>query len=241
MTAQTYETALVEKIARDPGTKSFRFARPAGYTFTAGQFLQLALPSPEGPLVHAFSHADSPTEPHIEITTRLTGSAYKNTLDSLPVGSRVQIKGPYGKFVFAYERPRIAFLTGGIGITPVRSMLKYLVDTGGQGRAEGQEIVLFYGSSTVEGIIYREELEQFAAALTGCRLIHVISQPSPGWEGHAGHITARLVRSEINFPATWTYYVVGPPGMVAAMQKMLDELEVPAEQRITEQFAGYDS
>ncbi|MCX8033267.1 MAG: FAD-dependent oxidoreductase [Thermoleophilia bacterium] len=240
MTAQTYVTSLLDKVTRAADTKSFRFARPTGYTFTAGQFLQLIL-STEPNLVHAFSHADSPTEAHIEVTTRLTGSEYKNALDALPLGAEVQIKGPYGKFVFAYDRPRVAFLTGGIGITPVRSMLKYLVDTGGAERVPGQQIVLFYGSRTVDGIVYREELEQFASQLAGFRLVHVISQPEAGWEGHVGHITAHLIRSEIDFASTWTYYVVGPPGMVAAMDKVLDELGVPSEQRVTEQFAGYDN
>lgn len=240
-TPQNYRVELLEKILRAPGTKSFRFCRPQNYRFQAGQFLQLIIPAKEGVLTHAFSHADSPTEEFIEVTTRMTGSAYKNALDELPLGATVEIKGPYGKFLFRPAVPKICFLTGGIGITPVRSILRYLADTHGGERIAGQEIVLLYASATVEGIVYREELEEIARILPGMRLAHVISQPSEGWQGHRGRITAEIVRTELEKPRDWTYYLVGPAPMVEAMEKLLAELGVPPEQQVKEQFAGYGS
>lgn len=238
-TAQVYRVRLIEKIPRGAETSSYRFSRPPGYRFAAGQFLMLTVPSPDGPLTHAFSHADSPTEPFIEVTTRLTGSAYKNALDALVPGAEVEIKGPYGKFLFRPDIPKIAFLTGGIGITPVRSILRYVADSGGQERVAGQEIVLFYASSTVEGIVYRDELENLASTIPGFRLTHVISQPPDDWQGHRGRITAEVLQAELGEPRAWTYYLVGPPGMLAGMEKLLEELGVPAPQQIKEQFAGY--
>lgn len=240
-TPQNYRVKLLEKILRVPGTKSFRFSRPENYHFEAGQFMQLTIPAEEGPLTHAFSHADSPTEDFIEVTTRLTGSPYKNALDELLLGTAVEIKGPYGKFLFRPEVPKIAFLTGGIGITPVRSILRYLADTAGKGRVAGQEIVLLYASATVEGIVYREELEKLADTLPGVRLTHVISQPPEDWQGYRGRLSAEILHAELEEPRDWTYYIVGPPGMVEAMDKLLAELSVPPEQQIKEQFAGYGS
>jgi ferredoxin-NADP reductase len=239
MAAMTFTATLLEKIRRSNDTSSYRFTRPAAYEFTAGQWFTITVPSSQGPLEHSFSHADSPTEPHIELTTRLTGSAFKNALDTLPLGAKVQIEGPYGEFVFQPETSRISFLTGGVGITPVRSMLRFLFDTGGSGRVAGQELVVFYGSMTEDGIVYKDELDNCERALLGLRTVHVITKPTDAWEGHSGFITADIVRAELPEPALWTYYVVGPPPMITAMDSVLNELGIPERQRVVESFFGY--
>jgi ferredoxin-NADP reductase len=241
MSSMTFAGRLLEKIARGGDAFSFRFSRPPEYRFEAGQSFSVTIPSPEGPLEHYFSHADSPTEDHTELTTRLTGSPFKRALDALPLGAEAIFQGPNGAFVFRHELPRIAFLAGGIGITPVRSMLRYLADTKGTGRAEGQELVLFYGSVTEERIIYREELDQIARAVPGLRVMHVISQPTDGWQGRRGLIDAEVLRSELADPTAWTYYIVGPPPMIAAMERVMAELRLPQPQIVTESFAGYAS
>ncbi len=241
MAAMTFSGTLLEKIPRLADTTSFRFTRPPEYAFAAGQFFSITIASSEGPLTHSFSHADSPTEQTIELTTRLTGSAFKNALDSLAIGAQAEIEGPYGRFLFQNDRPKIAFLTGGVGLTPVRSMLRYLVDTGGAGRVAGQQIVLIYGSMTEDGILYRDEIESYAAALPGMRVAHVITKPTPAWQGHSGFITSDVVETELGDPQEWTYYVVGPPPMIDAMWKVMDALEIPHPSVTVEGFAGYPS
>jgi ferredoxin-NADP reductase len=241
MAPMTFTGTLLEKIPRSADTTTFRFSRPADYTFQAGQAFHITIPSPEGSLEHVFSHADSPTEDHVELTTRLTGSAFKNALDSLPLGTEVTIEGPFGSFVFQPHAPKIAFLTGGVGITPVRSMLRYLADTGGAGRIAGQELVLFYGCMTEDGIIYQEELDALARSVAGLRLVHVITNPGKDWKGYSGFITAGIVRAELGDPRPWTYYIVGPPPMITAMDKVVGELGIPQTQTVTESFAGYTS
>jgi ferredoxin-NADP reductase len=241
MAAMTFSSALLEKIPRSGDTTSYRFSRPSSYTFKAGQWYTITIPSPDGPLDHHFSHADSPTESHIELTTRLTGSTFKNTLDALPIGAEVQIQGPYGLFLFGYDTPKIAFLTGGIGVTPVRSMLRYLADTNGAGRPAGQELAVFYGSMTQDGIVYKDEFDEFERVIPGLRVIHVITNPTDDWKGYGGFITADIVRAELAEPAVWTYYVVGPPPMITAMDKVMQQLEIPRDQIVVESFAGYTS
>jgi ferredoxin-NADP reductase len=241
MAAMAFTGKLLEKIPRSSDTSSYLFSRPPEYTFTAGQWFTLTIPSEGGPLDHHFSHADSPTESSVELTTRLTGSDFKNTLDALPLGSEVNIEGPYGRFFFDYEAPRIAFLTGGIGITPIRSILRYLNDTGGEGRLAGQELVMFYGSMTEDGIVYKDELEGFQQTVAGLRIVHVITNPTEAWRGHSGFITADTVRAELPDPAPWKYYVVGPPPMIKAMDAVLTKLGIPTEQQVVESFAGYAS
>jgi glycine betaine catabolism B len=241
MAAMSFTSTLLEKIPRSSDTSSYRFSRPPEYTFKAGQWFTITVESPEGPLDHHFSHADSPTESVIELTTRLTGTLFKETLDALPVGAEVQIQGPYGAFLFGYDKPKIAFLTGGIGVTPVRSMLRYLTDTKGGARIVGQELTVFYGSMTEDGIVYKDDFDEFEKAIPGLRVIHVITNAGPGWEGYSGFITAGIIRAELSEPKDWTYYVVGPPPMITAMDKVLEQLEIPQGQIVVESFTGYAS
>lgn len=241
MAAMAFTSTLLEKIRRSSDTTSYRFSRPPEYEFKAGQWFTIALNTPDGPDDHHFSHADSPTESVIELTTRLTGSEFKNTLDALPVGAEVDIEGAYGRFLFGYDIPRIAFLTGGIGVTPVRSMLRYIADTNGAGRMEGQEVTVFYGSMTEEGIVYKNEFDEFERKIAGLRVVHVITKPTASWKGYGGFITADTVRAELIDPKAWTYYVVGPPPMITAMDKVMAQLEIPQAQTIIESFAGYAS
>ena len=241
MATMTFTGTLVEKLTRTADSASFRFSRPADYHFEAGQSYSITIPSPEGPLEHRFSHADSPTEGLTELTTRLTSSAFKNALQALPLGSTATFRGPAGRFLFRPQEPRIAFLIGGIGITPVRSMLRYLVDTQGRGRVAGQELVLFYGCMTEDGIVYRDELDDFARVLPGLRVLYVITQPGMGWTGPRGYIDSRMVTSELGAPTDWTYYIVGPPPMIAAMDKLTTGLGIAGTRIIRENFVGYTS
>jgi glycine betaine catabolism B len=241
MTAMTFQSTLIEKIRRSADTCSYRFTRPQDYRFQPGQWFTIALPGPDGPLDHHFSHADSPTEPHIELTTRLTGSEFKNTLDALPIGAEAEIMGPFGGFLYRYDLPKIAFLTGGIGVTPVRSMMRYLADSEGEGRANEQQVVIFYGSMTEDGIVYKDEFDEFERVVPRLKVVHVITNPTPMWTGHQGFITAEVIRQELPDIREWTYYVVGPPAMITAMDKVTDELQIPREQRVVESFAGYES
>ena len=239
MAPMTFTGTLLEMIPRLADTSSYLISRPPEYTFKAGQFFSITVPSPGGPLTHHFSHADSPTEQVTELTTRLTGSPFKKALDSLPIGAETQMEGPYGGFLFKPQAPRICFLTGGIGLTPVRSMLKYLVDTNGAGRIDGQELVLLYGSMTDDGILYGDDLEAFSQRIPGLRVVHVITKPSEGWKGYSGFITADLVRAELADPRSFEFYMVGPPAMIDAMWKVVRQLEIPEPQILVEGFAGY--
>jgi ferredoxin-NADP reductase len=241
MAAMTFTSTLLEKIPRSGDTTSYRFSRPSEYKFTAGQWYAIAIPSPDGILDHHFSHADSPTDSFVELTTRLTGSEFKNTLDGLPIGAEVEIEGPFGRFVFDYDLPRIAFLTGGIGVTPVHSMLRYLTDTDAAGRRVGQELVVFYGSMNEDGIVYKEEFDEFEDKITDLRVIHVITKPGESWRGYSGFINADIIRKELANPGDWTYYVVGPPPMITAMEKVMEQLQIPRDQIKVESFAGYES
>jgi ferredoxin-NADP reductase len=235
MAKQSFKTALIETVPRTPGTLSLRFLRPEGFDYIAGQWFTLTLASAGEPLVSHFTFSSSPTEPFLEFTTRLSGSAFKNTLLELKPGDEVEMEGPYGGFVLK-DAERMAFLIGGIGVTPLRSMLRFLDDT-----HVNRTIVVFYGSMTEDGIVFREELEAIAGRLPGVRIVHVLATPEDSWTGYRGFIRAEVIRAELGDPTEWTFYVCGPPPMIAPMRALLTELEIPSKQAVFESFAGYQT
>jgi ferredoxin-NADP reductase len=237
----TFATTLTEKRALTPGICAFRFLRPDTYEFAAGQWFVITIPSGDGPLTKHFTHSSSPTEPFLEFTTRLTGSQFKNALDALPPGAEVQMEGPFGTFVLREGVDRVAFLTGGIGVTPVRSILRYLADTQDSVATPLPETVVFLGNMSEETITFGDEFEALAAALPGTRVVHVLSEPSEHWLGHRGYISADIVSEELAAPGSWTYYVSGPPPMVEAMRSLLGAFDIPRKQMVLENFEGYAS
>ncbi|HZJ03255.1 MAG TPA: FAD-dependent oxidoreductase [Thermoleophilia bacterium] len=234
MKNMTFSTRLLERIPRVEGVKTFRFERIKQYEFLAGQWFVLTIPEGDGYLTKHFTHSSSPTEAYIEFTTRLTGSQYKNTLDALPVGTEVEVEGPFGEFALRDDATRVAFLTGGIGITPIRSILRFMADTGDQ-----REVVLLYGNKDHESIAFRSELKNYAERLPRVKVVHVLSEPQPDWEGHRGLIRDEILEAELGDEGGWTYYISGPPGMVTAMKDLLTARGVGRREMVLENFEGY--
>lgn len=241
MSSMTFNGTFLEKIHRGGDVTSFRFTRPPEYRFEAGQSFLVSIPMPSDQLQHCFSHADSPTESHTELTTRLTGSPFKNALAELKPGTAATFTGPNGRFVFPFTEPKVAYLVGGVGITPVRGILRYLVDTQGAGRAPAQEIALFYGCMTEDGVIYRDDIDEYARSLPGLSVIYVITEPSAAWKGHSGFITPQIVRAELGAVDDWVFFTAGPPPMIVAMERLADALGIAKTRLVKESFVGYTS
>jgi ferredoxin-NADP reductase len=243
--ASVYESKLIEKIPRVGDIVSFRFERPDAYRFQSGQWFEITFPSPnpEEPWEHHFSHSDAPTEPWLEFTTRLRGSDFKNALDALPMESHVQIEGPYGAFIMPPDVERAAFLAGGIGITCVRSILRWVCDTCGP-RAERpslalREVALFFANRSEDAIPFEQELKEFTKSIPGFRVVHVLSQPGESWRGYKGHLDQHVMARELPDPSGWRFFVSGPPSFDQAMQEMLVGWGIDTERIKQERFEGY--
>ena len=253
--AGAYSSKLIEKIPRVGDIVSFRFKRPESYRFRAGQWFVVAFPSadPGEPWEHHFSHSDAPSDPWLEFTTRLRGSDFKNALDALPIGASVQLEGPYGAFVLPPDVERAAFLAGGIGVTCVRSILRWVAamragaeaaaGTTPGARAEAppapREIVLFFANHSEDAIPFADELEALAGTLPGFRVVHVLSQPGNEWQGYRGHLDQNVLARELTGPADWHYFVSGPPAFDKAMQEVLLAWGIDAGRIEEERFDGY--
>jgi ferredoxin-NADP reductase len=235
----SYSSRLTGKVPRVADIVSFRLERPKDYQFQAGQWFVVTFvgPDPAEPYEHHFSHSDAPSEPWLEFTTRLRQSEFKNALSALPIGSDVQVEGPYGSFVIPPEVERAAFLAGGIGITCVRSILRWVAHVGPP--VALREMVLFFANHSEDAIPFAAELEGLAATVQGLRVVHVLSHPGESWQGYRGHMDQAMLAAELPDPASWHYFVSGPPSFDQAMHEMLVGRGIAPARIKTEPFEGY--
>jgi len=229
-----FETCVVETIQRTPDIKSIRFEKPQGFRYLAGQYIFITLG--DGPVEKHFTLSSSPTEGFLEITKRLTGHPFSNALAGLNSGNKVSIRGPYGDFTFQGEYDKVGMLSGGIGITPLRSMIKYSID-----KELSASIILLYSNRHETDIAFKDELEEgMQREKTGIKVIETITRPEAEWKGVTGRINAEMVKKFMPDYIERTFYTSGPPKMVEAMVSLLRELGVPEEQIKQEHFYGYD-
>jgi len=228
----TLPTRLIDRAECGAEVVTLRFERPEGYDFVAGQYAQLQIQGPEGPISKPFTIAAAPGDDWLEFTTRLSPSIFKQTLARLEPADPAAVSLPAGRLVLPDSAKQLVFLVGGVGITPARSILRDAAQ-----RSRDLEALVFYGNRDEGCIPYREELESWGTR--GVRVIHVLEHVTHEWSGESGFITADVVRRNgMPEPGT-TWIAAGPPVMVEAMERVLDELAIPAEERMIERFAGY--
>ncbi len=232
-----FETEFGEIIQRTPTIKSFRFPiRAKGVRFRPGQFFFVTIELGSGEGVHHFSFSGSPTQKgYLEFTKRITQSPYSQALAEMKPGTWAKLSGPSGDFTLPLKPRKVGFLTGGIGITPQRSMLRYIAD-----RGLPFDVNLLYGNQNREEICFREELEALAKELPNFRLHHVLSAPPLGWAGPTGHIDSRLVQELMPDYRERLFYVSGPPRMVVSLEDQLFALGLTPRQVKRDSFTGYD-
>ena len=130
MAQEGYRVTFTGSESPCASTGVFRFSRPPGYSYVAGQYVSLTLETREGRQTKSFSHCDAPGDAETEVLTRLTGSAFKDALAALHPGDLVTMSGPFGRLVLPEGVDRAAFLVGGVGITPMRSIVRDSVQRG---------------------------------------------------------------------------------------------------------------
>jgi len=230
-----FETKILEIIPRTADVASYRFPRPSELNYKPGQFFFVALKQGDKELNKHFSFSSSPTDTgFIEFTKRFTDHEYSMALKAAKVGDWTRIDAPYGAFTFEGEFPKIALLAGGIGVTPFMSICKNATDKQLQ-----SEITLFLGCRTPNDIPFRKELEAMQQANKNLKLHFVVNQPTPDWKGATGIITADMIQKELPDYKDNIFYCCGPPGMVTAMEKMIDSIGLPKTQLKLEYFTGY--
>ena len=234
-----FDTEFSEIVRKTPDIKSFRFPiQVQDAPFEPGQFFFLTIKYRGVDLVHHFSFSSSPTDrDYIEFTKRITSQDFSQALDNARPGTWAHIMGPFGKFTLPSQRQPLAFLTGGIGITPIRSMLRYIAY-----KNLSYDMVLLYGNKSYENIAFYRELNELTTSLPSFRVEHVLSGSDfpDGWNGKTGYINNDLVIETIPDYKKRLFYVSGPPKMVLSLVELLNAIKIPEEQIMKDSFTGYD-
>lgn len=230
-----FETSVDEIISRTHDVKSFRFNRPGEFNYDPGQFIFVTILIGGEKSTKHFTISSSPTEKEfIEFTKRITEHEFSAALDKLNIGDWVQIDGPYGDFTFKGDYPRVGLITGGIGITPFRSIIKYCTD-----KRIKSHVTLLCGNRSEKNIVFKEELDRMEKENGNLRIIHTLSHPDEEWKGRKGHIDIQMVREEIPDYDDNVFYVCGPPSLVADCMRVLKDLRIPDDKINKEDFPGY--
>ncbi|WP_257787919.1 ferredoxin--NADP reductase [Salipiger profundus] len=234
----SYTTSLIGKEDVARGTLAVHLKKPEGFAFNAGQAVYVTLPSLEEEdgkgRVRTFSIASAPDDTDLAIATRLTDSAFKRSLASLPAGSAIEIEGPYGDLTLHDETARrVVFLAGGIGITPFRSMIRDAVR-----HAPTRDTYLFYSNRNPADAAFLSEFEQASANNPGLKLVATMTD-APDWQGDRGFITREMIERYVGDITSPVFYLAGPSAMVAAMATLLTKAGVGPENIRAEEFTGY--
>jgi predicted ferric reductase len=229
-----YVVTEVRRERGDSWTLAMQPHRHPGFRFTPGQFGWLTIwGGPFKITSHPFSFSSSAAvaDGGVEMTIRNLGDL-TSRIHEVPVGRRVYIDGPYGAFTIGNPADMHVLIAGGVGITPMMSMIRTLAD-----RGDKRPVILIYGSRDWESITFREELEALEARLD-LKVVHVLLNPPAGWKGEKGFIDAELMMRHLPQPyRDHEYFICGPNLMMDAIEKALGEMHVPLANYHSERYS----
>jgi ferredoxin-NADP reductase len=239
--ASDFKASFLEKRDVVPGIKTFVFRPEKKIEFKAGQYAFFGFELDGKRFRKHFTISCVPGSRDIEFTTIVSDSGYKQALDSLKEGHEAEVSRPMGEFTLdSRKSDKVAFLVGGIGVTPVKSILEDLKNR----KEKGLEVFVFYSNRSEERIAFRKELEELAKALGFVEIVHTLTdldgEQQKNWMGETGFIDRRMVKRHLVSEEEFCFFVVGPPSFNEAMEKMLKgDLAIPEEKILKENFSGY--
>lgn len=233
-----FKVTSVKKEKGDVWTLTLQSVKGKNLHFSPGQFAWLtAWKTPFSDTEHPFSIASSAENSGmIEMSIKNLGP-YTAKIQTLKSGDKVYLDGPYGSFSVDRhpEAQNLVFIPGGIGITPIMSMLRTLAD-----RQDQRPIKLFYANQTWETVTFREEVDQLQKKLN-LQVIYVIERPPEDWKGESGFLNSAILKKHI--PAEWLkdehteVFLCGPAVMMNAVDKALLEAGFSEKKIHSERYA----
>ena len=231
-----YVTKFVHREQLIEDTFSHYFEKPSGFRFSPGQYnrwrIEIENPDERGSS-RPFTIAVSPSNNYLVITTKRGITSFKKKLFELTEGEQINFFGPLGTFVLDEENPSPkVFLAGGIGITPYYSMLTYAFE-----KKLANDITLFASFSTKDEVIYFDELSKISKELPNIRASYTLTKEEvSGFE--SGRINEEMISKYADIGKS-VFYIVGPPGMVSAMEEIVSGMGISEERIKIENFTGY--
>jgi predicted ferric reductase len=184
---------------------------------------------------HHWTISSSPTEPYLTSTIKELGD-FTATMGETKQGDTVTVDGAYGRFSYLLhpEEKELVFIVGGIGITPVRSMIKHLNDTNNV-----MPVTLLYANDNEKNIAFKDELDNIATSgVPQLKVVHVLSKPDIGWAGETGFIDQAKIEKycgkELKDKG---FYLCGPKPFLDAIVGALQSSGVAADHIHMELFS----
>ena len=228
-------------VTETPNVKTFRLLpspndRFLPFTFVPGQFLNLAFWIGGARMNRSYSISSSPTQrEYVDLTVRREprGAVSRHIDDLLKVGDPIEAGGPVGKFTFSgTEADSIVLISGGVGITPMMSITRYLTE-----RSWAGDIFFIYACRTPADFIFADEIAGLQSRNPKLRVTVAMSRAEgTDWNGPRGHLTKELLTQTVPNLASRRIHLCGPPSMMDSTKALLTELGVPSNQVKTEAF-----
>ncbi len=223
-----------------PDTRTIRFALDREFNFKPGQFVMvnadIVIDGVKKFVKRAYSISSSPlTKDYLDLTVKIypEKGLVSKRLFNMKLGEEMDIAGPYGHFVFDENAQKnIVLLAGGVGITPLACMLRYIKDK----NLKDNKATLIYSSKTIEDITFKKELmsNNYPKNIN----IHLtITRPNgEKWSGLTGRIDEKMIRNIVNNIQEPYYFICGPTTMVEDTNKLLKSINVKEEKIKLERF-----
>ena len=233
---------LKEKVQIANDTYDFVFNPDKKLNFQPGQYLEWTLAHKKMDnrgIRRYFTIASSPTEKELIMGVKFYDkpSSYKKALISLNKGGIVVAGQLAGDFTLPKDKEKkLVFIAGGIGVTPFRSMIKYLLDNN-----EKRDIVIFYSNRNFQDIAYKNIFDQAAKKLH-IKVIYCLSDADsrpPDWEGETGFINEAMMKKYVPDFMERMFYISGPRSMILTFQKALKEAGISKTHIKTDFFPGF--
>lgn len=233
------QLTLKEIVRISDNVYDFVFASNRRPDFIAGQYLEWTLPHKQVDdrgNRRTFTIASSPTEDtiHLGIKTYEPASSFKRALLAMQPGETLFAGQVNGSFTLPQKPQKLLFIAGGIGITPFRSMVKYLIDAKQQ-----SDVVLLYAVANPKELAYKDIFEQ--AKTIGVTFLPVLTVKDPvpieQWPGLQGMVSKEFLQEHVPDLAERLVYLSGPHAMVDALEHQVKQ--AGATRTIVDYFPGY--
>ena len=230
-------------VTKTQSVKTFRLLPSSGYgllpfTFVPGQFLNVAFSIGGARMNRSYSISSSPTQrEYVELTVRREprGAVSRHILDLLKVGDQIETGGPVGRFTFTgTEADSIVLIAGGVGVTPMVSITRYLTE-----RSWAGDIFFINVCRTPADNMFADEVAALQRVNPKLHVVVTMSRPEgTNWKGLRGHITKELLTQTVPDLVSRRIHLCGPPAMMTSVKAILTELGVTPDHVKTEAFGA---
>ena len=228
-------------VTETPSVKTFRLVPSSGerlipFTFVPGQFLNFSFWIGGARMNRSYSISSSPEQrEHVDVTVKREprGAVSRHIVDLLKMGDPIEAGGPVGRFTFTgAEADSIVLISGGVGITPMMSITRYLTE-----RAWPGNIFFIHSCRAPADFIFANDVAAMERSNPKLHVAVTMERPEgTDWQGPHGRITRELLTQTVPDLASRRIHLCGPPLMMDAIKALLTELRVPADQVKTESF-----